>query len=48
MPVAKINEEILQFKDERCLKMLGFSDENKVPRQHFMEGCDIIAPVDSA
>lgn len=28
--------------------MLGFTDENKVPRQHFMEGCDIVAPVSSA
>jgi len=28
--------------------MLGFTDENKVPWQHYMEGCDIIAPVDSA
>jgi len=27
--------------------MLGFTDEQKVPRQHFMEGVDIVAPIDS-
>jgi hypothetical protein len=48
VPISKINEEILNFKDEKCLKMLGFANEDKVPRQHFMEGSDIVAPVDSA
>jgi len=48
VPVSKINEEILQFKDDKCLKMLGFTEESKVPRQHYMEGCDIVAPVESA
>ena len=29
--IDKVNEEILNFKDDKCLKMLGFADENKVP-----------------
>jgi len=28
--------------------MLGFTDSDKVPRQHYMSGCDIVVPVESA
>ena len=48
VPIEKINEEVLKFNDDRCLKMLGFTDTNKVPRQHYMSGCDVVVPVESA
>jgi ATP-dependent DNA helicase 2 subunit 2 len=28
--------------------MLGFTDIDKVPRQHYMAGCDIVVPVESS
>lgn len=28
--------------------MLGFTSADKVPRQHYMAGCDIVVPVESA
>ena len=28
--------------------MLGFTEASKVPRQHYMAGCDIVVPVESA
>jgi ATP-dependent DNA helicase 2 subunit 2 len=48
VPIEKINEEVLKFTDDRCLKMLGFTDGDKVPRHHYMAGCDIVVPVESA
>ena len=38
VPIEKINEEVLKFSDSRCLKMLGFTETDKVPRQHYMSG----------
>lgn len=48
VPIEKINEEVLKFNDDRCLKMLGFTDGDKVPRHHYMSGCDIVVPVESS
>ena len=48
VPIDKLNEEVLKFNDNRCLKMLGFTDTDKVPRQHYMAGWDIVVPVESA
>jgi len=30
---------------EREFKMLGFANENSVPRHHFVAGVDVILPV---
>ena len=48
VPIDKINEEVLKFNDDRCLKMLGFTNASNVPRQHYMSGWDIVVPVESA
>ena len=48
VPIEKINEEVLKFTDDRCLKMLGFTDTDKVPRSQYMAGCDIVVPVENS
>lgn len=45
--IVPIPEEVLdemKVEDERCLKLLGFTEAKNVPRHHYMSGVDIIIP----
>ena len=47
VPISKMNEDVLKFVEERCLKLLGFTDASKVKREYFMSGVDMVLPSDS-
>jgi ATP-dependent DNA helicase 2 subunit 2 len=45
IPIPKELESLLKFQDDRCLKLLGFVDEDKIPRHMAMANVDVMMPV---
>ena len=45
--IVPVPEEItndMKVVDDKCLKLLGFTEKKNVPRHHFMSGVDIVFP----
>ena len=45
IPIPKELESLLKFQDERCLKLLGFVEKDKIPRHMGMKNVDVMLPV---
>eukprot|EP00742_Colponemidia_sp_Colp-10_P004962 GILJ01005302.1.p1 GENE.GILJ01005302.1~~GILJ01005302.1.p1 ORF type:complete len:723 (-),score=144.13 GILJ01005302.1:98-2182(-) len=42
VPFSKADEAVLKMEVEKGLQILGFTDKHKVPRHHYMAGCDAL------
>jgi ATP-dependent DNA helicase 2 subunit 2 len=36
VPISDVDEQAMKYKSDKCLTILGFSDQSAVPRHHFM------------
>jgi ATP-dependent DNA helicase 2 subunit 2 len=45
IPIPKEIEGVLKFHDNRCIKLLGFVSEEKIPRHMSMSNIDVMLPV---
>ena len=44
VPIAKVLEDSLKYKCSKCLKVLGFVDKEKLPRNFYLGAVDMIVP----
>ena len=45
MPFSKVDQDVLKYKCEKCLQLIGFTKANSVPRNHYMGNItEVIAP----
>jgi ATP-dependent DNA helicase 2 subunit 2 len=44
VPFSQVDEKLLQYTCEPCLRILAFMDANQVPRHHFMNTVDLVVP----
>ena len=46
VPVPEHHEDTLKYKQDKCLKLLGFAPRSQVPHQLYLAGVDIVLSVD--
>jgi ATP-dependent DNA helicase 2 subunit 2 len=44
VPIAKVLEDSLKYKCSKCLKVLGFVDKEKLPRNFYLGQVDMVVP----
>jgi ATP-dependent DNA helicase 2 subunit 2 len=44
VPVSQADEARLKSEEQKCLKVIGFTDAYRVPRHFYMAGCDVVVP----
>lgn len=44
VPISKTDEVMFKNQENKCLKVIGFTDAYKVPRHNFMGGTDLVIP----
>ncbi len=44
VPVSKTDEVLFKNEENRCLRAIGFTDNYRVSRHHFLAGTDVIIP----
>jgi len=44
VPISQADEARLKSEEQKCLKVIGFTDAYRVPRHFYMAGCDIVVP----
>lgn len=44
VPLSKIHLEQMDLKAEKGMKLLGFVDSHKIPRNAFLGGVDMVVP----
>jgi ATP-dependent DNA helicase 2 subunit 2 len=44
VPFSSIDEQVLSYKAEKCLKLIGFTKSKKVPRFYFMGNTECMVP----
>ena len=43
VPFSKVDEAVLKYEAEKCLKVMGFVPQTEIPRHVFTEGTDCIS-----
>ena len=46
VPIPEHHEDTLKYKQDKCLKLLGFAPSSQVPHQLYLAGVDIVLGVD--
>lgn len=47
VPISALMEDGMKIYEEKGMRLLGFVESRKIPRQSFMSGIDIVVPTDS-
>ena len=45
VPIQQIEEDLLKLQPSKCLKLLGFTSKDKIQRNHYMTGVDMLLPI---
>lgn len=44
VPISSTDEQLFKNQEDRCLKAIGFTDNFRVPRHHYMSSVDVVIP----
>eukprot|EP01113_Clastostelium_recurvatum_P048652 TRINITY_DN8908_c0_g1_i3.p1 TRINITY_DN8908_c0_g1~~TRINITY_DN8908_c0_g1_i3.p1 ORF type:complete len:744 (-),score=183.33 TRINITY_DN8908_c0_g1_i3:59-2119(-) len=44
VPFSEVDEAVLKYSGEKCLKVIGFAPVSSIPRHHLLSGCEAIVP----
>jgi ATP-dependent DNA helicase 2 subunit 2 len=44
VPFSQVDEAVLKYEADKCLKLIGFTSVTNIPRQHFMGNVECVVP----